>query len=174
LAWRAAFTLKDQGIHGCDEGDGEGTLDVVINDLPDPVLTQVYRLKAVAGLPLDVGDVLAGHRQVVPLAAGTFTGPELNGNLLPGGSATWQLVSRDGTVSADVRYTLQTDRGALLYVRSSAVGRAEDLDAGDPLIHAATRIETAAPELDWLNKAVFVTVVGRTAVNVLHETYVVG
>ena len=177
--------LENQGIHGRDVGCGWGTLGGVINERPDPVLTQVYRLKAVMGPPLNFGDVLAGHRRVVPLMGGTFTGPELNGNLLPGGSATWQIVLPDATALAEIRYTLRTDRGALLYVRSSGVGRGnrevaaqlgrgEDFDAGERLFHATTRIETAAPHLDWLNKGVFVTVTGRTAVNMLYETYLVG
>jgi hypothetical protein len=157
----------------------------VINELPDPILTQVYRLKAVLGPPLDLGDVLTGHRRVVPLAGGTFTGPELNGNLLPGGSASWQKVLPDGTARGEIRYTLQTDRGALLYVRSSGVGQAnremtarfgqgEDVEPGEHLFRAVTRIETAAPYLDWLNRGVFVTVAGRTAVNMLYETYLMG
>jgi hypothetical protein len=145
----------------------------VINELPDPVLTQVYCLKAVTGPPVDFGDVLAGHRRVVPLVGGTFSGPELNGNLLPGGSESWQIVLPDGTASAEVRYTLQTDRGALLYVRSSGVSHGHVQD-GEPLLHATTHVETAAPYLDWLNKAVFVTVAGRTTVNTLYETYLVG
>src|SRR6478672_925933 len=173
---------ENQGIHGRDVGCGWGTLGGVINELPDPVLTQVYRLKAVMGPPLNFGDVLAGHRQVVPLMGGTFTGPELNGSLLPGGSASWQLVLPAGAALAQVRYTLQTDHGALLYVRSSGVSQGNpeaapqhaDIDPGERLFHAATRIETAAPPLDWLNKGVFVTVAGRTAVSLLYETYLVG
>ena len=157
----------------------------MINELPDPVLTQVYRLKAVMGPPLDFGDVLVGHRRVVPLVGGVFTGPELNGTLLPGGSASWQIVVPDGTARAEIRYTLQTNGGALLYVRSSGVGqvnsevatragRGADVDPGARLFHAATRVETAAPDLEWLNKGVFVTVAGRTTVNMLYETYLVG
>ena len=141
----------------------------MINELPDPVLTQVYRLKAVPGAPLEFGHVLAGRRRAVPLVGGTFTGPELDGNLLPGGSAYWQIVSPDGTARAEIRYTLQTDRGALLYVRSNGV-RQGDRD----LYHAATRIETAASDLDWLNSGVFITVAGHTAVNMLYETYLIG
>ena len=145
----------------------------MINELPDPVLTQVYTLRAVMGPPLDFGDVLAGHRRVVPLVGGTFKGPELSGNLLPGGSASWQIVSPDGTASAEIRYTLQTDRGALLYVRASGAGHG-NTEPGEPLFHATTRIETAAPNLDWLNKGVFITVAGCTAVSMLYETYLLG
>jgi hypothetical protein len=167
---------RNQGLHGRDGGFGRGRLGGMINELPDPVLTQIYRVKAVSGPPLDFGDVLAGRRCVVPLVGGVFTGPELNGDLLPGGSASWQMVLPDGTAVAEIRYTLRTDRGALLYVRSSGVLQVncEDVDSGEYLFHAATRIETAAPDLDWLNKGVFVTVAGRTTVNMLYETYLVG
>ncbi len=161
----------NQGIHGRDGGRGRGTLDVVINELPDPVLTQVFRLKAVTGHELDFGNVAGGRRCVVPLVGGTFTGPELSGSLLPGGSVSWQIALPDRTTRAETRFTLQTDRGALLYVRSTGVGR------GDPsaqLVHGATRIETAEPDLDWLNNGVFVTVAGPTAVSLLYETYLVG
>jgi hypothetical protein len=164
----------NQGIHGRDVASSWGTLEGVINELPDPVLTQVYCLKAVMGPPVDFGDVHVGHRRVVPLAGGTFSGPELNGSLLPGGSESRQVVLPDGTASAEIRYTLQTDRGALLYVRSSGVGQGHADVAGEGLLHATTHIETAAPYLDWLNKAVFVTVAGRTSMNMLYETYLVG
>ena len=154
---------------------GCGTLVGVINELPDPILTQIYRVKAVPGAPLDFGDTLAGHRRVVPLVGGTFTGPELNGNLLQGGSASWQIVLPDGTARVEIRYTLRTDCGALLYVRSSGVGQGNrDVDPDERVFRAATRIETAAPYLDWLNKGVFVTVAGPTAVSMLYETYLVG
>jgi hypothetical protein len=143
----------------------------VINELPDPVLTQVYRCKSVLGPAIDIGEVPGGgHRWVAPLVGGTFAGPELNGSVLPGGSATWQVLP-DGTARAETRYTLQTDRGALLYVRSSGVGRGEHVER---LFHAATRIETAESSLDWLNNGVFLTVAGCQAVNLLYETYLVG
>src|SRR5207244_11500718 len=89
--------------------------------LPDPSLTLIYRLEAVLGEPLDLGDVSQGRRRIVPLTGGTFAGPELNGRLLPGSSADWQIVLPDGTALGDIRYTLQTDDGNLLYVQSRSV-----------------------------------------------------
>jgi Protein of unknown function (DUF3237) len=44
----------------------------------------------------------------VPLTGGTFTGPDLNGKLLPGSSADWQIVLPDGTAQGDIRYTFRT------------------------------------------------------------------
>jgi Protein of unknown function (DUF3237) len=39
---------------------------------------------------------------------------------------------------------------------------------------AATQIEATAPELDWLNNGIFISVAGRQAVGVTYETYIVG
>src|SRR3954464_6631770 len=92
-----------------------------MSELPEPRLTRVYRLEAALGEPLDIGDVSQGHRRIVPLTGGTFTGRELSGKLLPGVSADWQIVLPDGTALGDIRYTLQTDDGDLLYVQSRGV-----------------------------------------------------
>ena len=153
--------------------------------LPDPQLTRIYRLEATVASPQDLGEVAAGHRRIVPLAGGTFSGPELRGTLLPGASADWQIVLADGTALGDIRYTLQTDGGDLLYVQSRGVrhgsaevlarlGRGEDVDAGEYTFRTSTQIETAAPDLEWLNKGVFISVGGRTAGGVIYETYLVG
>jgi Protein of unknown function (DUF3237) len=152
--------------------------------LPEPRLTRIYRLEAVLGEPIDVGDVSGGRRRIVPLTGGTFKGPELNGKLLPGASADWQIVLRDGTALGDIRYTLQTDGGALLYVQSRGVrhgspevlerlGRGENVDASEYTFRTSTWIETASRELDWLNSGVFVGVGGRRPGAVIYETYLV-
>ena len=155
------------------------------NQLPDPRLTQIYRLEATLAPPLDLGETTQGHRRIVPLTGGTFTGPELNGKLLPGASADWQIVLSDGTALGDIRYTLETDGSDLLYVQSrgvrhgsaevlSRLARGEDVDASEYTFRTSTQIETAAPHLDWLNKGVFISVAGRQATGVIYETYIVG
>jgi hypothetical protein len=152
--------------------------------LPDPRLSKVYRLEATLGAPLDLGEVAQGHRRIVPQTGGTFTGPELSGKLLPGVSADWQIVLPDGTSFGDIRYTLQTDGGDLLYVQSRSVrhgsaevlarlSRGEDVDASEYTFRASTQIETAAPHLDWLNRGVFISVGAREPTGVIYETYIV-
>ena len=153
--------------------------------LPQPGLTQVYRLEATLGEAQDLGDVATGHRRIVPLTGGSFSGPELRGKLLPGASADWQIVLPDGTALGDIRYTLQTDGGDLLYVQSRSVrhgspevlarlGRGEDVAASEYTFRTSTQIEAAARELDWLNKGVFISVAGRQPAGVIYETYLVG
>ena len=152
--------------------------------LPEPRLTLVYRLEATLGEPLDFGQVSQGHRRIVPLAGGTFAGPEVEGTLLPGASADWQIVLAGGTVLGDIRYVLQTEAGELLYVRSQGVrhgsaevlarlGRGEDVDASEYTFRTSTQIETAAPRLDWLNRGIFISVGGRGPGSVIYETYLV-
>ncbi|TMF11286.1 MAG: DUF3237 domain-containing protein [Chloroflexi bacterium] len=91
----------------------------------------------------------------------------------------------DGTTLGDIRYTLQTDAGDLLYAQSRGVrhgsaevlarlGRGEDVDASEYTFRTSTQIETDAADLAWLNKGVFVSVGGRQAGTVIYETYLVG
>ena len=153
--------------------------------LPDPRLTFVYRLEATLGQPLDLGDTTQGHRRIAPLTGGSFTGPELRGKLLPGASADWQTAMADGTTFGDIRYTLQTEGGDMLYVQSRSIrhgsaevlarlARGENVDPGEYTFRTSTRIEAAASHLDWLNKGVFVSVGGRQPAGVVYETYLVG
>jgi hypothetical protein len=153
--------------------------------LPEPRLTKTFRLEANLGEALDVGDVAQGRRRIVPLTGGTFVGPELNGTLLPGASADWQVVLADGTTLGDIRYTLLTDQGEVLYVRSQGVrhgsaevlarlGRGEEVEASEYVFRTSTQIETSAPELDWMNKGVFISVAGRQPGGVIYEVYLVG
>lgn len=154
------------------------------DQLPEPRLTRVYRLEAMLGDPVDLGEITQGHRRIVPLTGGTFSGPELNGDLVHGTSADWQVVLPDGTALGDIRYTLRTDSGALLYVRSQSVrhgsaevlarlARGDDVDASEYTFRAWTQIESAAANLEWLNKGVFIAVGGRLADAVIYETYLV-
>jgi muconolactone delta-isomerase len=171
-------------VSGASVSIAAGSAAGSVGRLPEPRLTRVYRLEATLGEPLDLGERPHGRRRIVPLTGGTFTGGELRGKLLPGASADWQTVLPDGTALGDIRYTLQTESGELLYVQSRSVrhgsaevlarlARGEDVDAGEYTFRTSTRIEAAAAELDWLNKGVFISVGGRQAGGVIYETYLV-
>jgi Protein of unknown function (DUF3237) len=166
------------------QSHSSGAAPVTGPRLPQPHLTLVYRLEAALGQPQDVGETTQGHRRIVPLTGGTFAGPQLSGELLPGGSADWQVLLPDGTSIADLRYTLRTGDGAVLYVQArgarhgspdvlARLGRGENVDASEYTFRTSAQIETAAPELGWLNKGVFISVGGRQPGGVIDETYLV-
>jgi muconolactone delta-isomerase len=152
--------------------------------MPSPDLRHVYRLQASLGAPLDLGDTPQGRRRIVALTAGTFAGRELAGTLLPDGSADWQILRPDGSSLGDIRYTLRTDGGALLYVQSrglrhgppevlARLARGEDVAPDEYTFRVATHIETSAPELAWLNDGVFVAVGARLPAGIVYDVYLV-
>ena len=145
--------------------------------LPPPQLTFAFAVHVSVGAPMEIGEVPGGRRRIVPILGGTFDGPGIRGRVLPGG-ADWQLIQPDGFSALDTRYALETDRGQIVYVQNAGIRDAppdvmEKLLAGemvDPaLVYFRTvpRFETAAPDLQWLARSVFVGVGERFPTQVL-------
>jgi hypothetical protein len=62
----------------------------------------------------------------------------------------------------------------VVVIGGSGIGLDEDVDASEYTFRTSTQIETAAPDLDWLNQGVFISVAGRQHGGVIYETYLVG
>ena len=133
---------------------------------PKPGLTFAFEIRAQVGTPLEMGAVPQGRRRIIQILGGTFSGPGMKGKILPGG-ADWQIVRADGFTELDTRYTLETDKGDLIYVQNAGVRHAapdvmEKLLAGetvDPsLVYFRTipRFETSAPALQELTRSIFI------------------
>ena len=119
------------------------------------------------GTLLNIGAVPCGTRRTVSVGGGTFEGPRLRGTILPGGSADWQLLRPDGVLEMDVRFTLRTDDGALILMRSfglrhgppdviAAIGRGETVDPSTYYFRTLPRFETAHPAYSFLNRLIAV------------------
>src|SRR5580658_8443063 len=131
-----------------------------------PELEFIFAAQATVDPPQELGAVGKGTRRIVPITGGTFEGPLLRGKLLPGG-ADWQILRGDGVAELEARYTLQTDDGALIYVRNLALrhGPAEVLaalaagrsvDPSSYYFRGATFFETGAARYAWLTKHIIV------------------
>jgi ketosteroid isomerase-like protein len=98
----------------------------------------------------DLGTTPSGQRRIVVVKGGSFAGPRLRGRVLPGGG-DWLLVRTDGSRRLDVRGTLQTDDGALIYGSYLGVIRGTPDDPSTYYFRTAPLFETAAPRYAWLN-----------------------
>jgi Protein of unknown function (DUF3237) len=110
-------------------------------------------------LPLvDLGD----GRRYVPFDGGTFAGRDgLCGTLREGG-VDWQSVRPDGTLEIDAHYTLESEGGELVEVRSAGLRKAtpdvterlmrgEIVDPDEYYFRTHIRFNTATGRLSWLN-----------------------
>lgn len=143
-----------------------GVVSLAQQPSPMPKLTFAFEVRATVGAPLEVGNVAQGRRRIVPITGGTFEGSGLRGKVMPGG-ADWQIIRADGFTELDTRYTLETDKGQIVYVQNAGMRHAapdvmKKLLAGelvDPaLVYFRTvpKFETASPDLQWMTRAVFV------------------
>jgi hypothetical protein len=113
------------------------------------------------GVPPEVlGAMPEGLRVNFYIAGGEFEGPELRGKLRPVGG-DWMTVRRDGVATLDVRSTLETNDGALIYMTYAGVidfgnDGFEKFTRGElpPLVQIRTvpRLSTAHPDYLWLNR----------------------
>jgi len=97
----------------------------------------------------DVGAGPHGTRVTFPIRGGTFEGDRLRGKVLPGGD-DWAVKRLDGVVELDLRVTLQTDDGALIYLTFEGIR--DDGAAGAPYFRTLPRFETADPRYAFLNR----------------------
>jgi hypothetical protein len=97
----------------------------------------------------NLGAVPHGERVTFPINGGSFEGDRLRGKVLPNGD-DWTLKRPDGIVELDLRVTLETDDGALVYL--TFAGIRDDGAPGAPYFRTLPRFETAAPRYSFLNR----------------------
>ena len=121
-------------------------------------------LRELLSIRVDVRPVvdLGGGRRYVPFDGGTFEGRDgLRGTILEGG-VDWQTARADGVLEIDAHYTLSTDAGERIEVRSTGLrkaapevaarlARGDDVDPDEYYFRTHVRFTTAAPPLSWLN-----------------------
>jgi hypothetical protein len=101
--------------------------------------------------------------------------------VLPGG-ADWQLVRPDGVACLDARYTLETEDGALVYVRNEGLrhgpadvieelARGATVDPASYYMRTVPHFETGDARYAWLNRIVCVATGARRATAVELEVF---
>jgi hypothetical protein len=128
----------------------------VVGELDDPQL---------------IGPSSYGLRVIIPVIGGTVKGLKVNGEVLPFG-ADWLLIRPDGMIELDVRVTIRTEDGELIFLHYRGVSNAspeireriqkgEDVDPSEYYFRTTPIFETGSEKYSWLNKIICVGV-GKT------------
>ena len=110
-----------------------------------PLMT--LRLSAAPTQNLGIGP--RGTRVTFPITGGVFEGDRLRGTVLPGGD-DWAVTRLDGLIELDLRITLQTDDGALVYMTFEGIRDDGAPDA--PYFRTLPRFQTAEAKYVFLNR----------------------
>ena len=105
-------------------------------------------LTAKIGDMIDVGEGPNGTRRVADVPEVKLESDRVNATLATNDAADWLTISEDGNLGClDVRFTLRTDDGAIIYVEYG--GRA---DFATGLIATAPTFQTGDERYKWLNR----------------------
>ena len=130
-----------------------------------------------------VGATPRGTRGIGYIKGGTFEGPQLRGEVPPGGG-DWLLIRADGVRAPDVRLTLRTDDGDLVYmsyrgiyhIAPEILQRARSGEAVDPseyYLRTTPVFETGSEKYGWLNRIVAVGIGKPTPPGVSYTVYAI-
>ncbi|MEA4852470.1 MAG: DUF3237 domain-containing protein [Paludibacter sp.] len=125
----------------------------------------------IAGM-INVGESKRGVRRVIPITGGTFSGPKIKGEVLPGGE-DWQLVRPDGDTELYARYLLKTDDGHVIQVINNALIHT---DAKTKAFYCKSVLDLEAPQdspYDYLNHAIFIGTLNMPTLKPGEEPYVI-
>ena len=129
----------------------------------------------------ELGESPLGRRRIINITGGTFHGERLSGRVLAGG-ADWQVIRADGVADLDARYTLETQDGALIYVRNHGyrhgpadvlkkLAAGEEVDPSLYYMRTTPLFETGAERYLWLNRLICVATGARRSAAVELDVY---
>ena len=115
-----------------------------------------------------LGDTPVGSRLVGGIAGGSFEGPSLRGEILPG-YGDWMITRPDGVRIGDIRMALRTHDGEIILVSYRAVMNVspevharvragEHVDESEYYLRWTPVFETASTQHAWLNQVISVGV----------------
>jgi Protein of unknown function (DUF3237) len=139
-------------------------------------LQALFRAEIMLAPAQELGETPQGRRRVIPIIGGRFDGERLSGRVLPGG-ADWQVIRSDAVAQLDARYTLETDDGALVYVRNEGLRHGppevirqlalgEAVDPASYYMRTVPHFETGDSRYAWLNRLVCVATGARRSATV--------
>lgn len=152
---------------------------------PTPALHSEFLMQVSAELhdPQFLPDAPRGTRRILYVKHGSFSGPDLEGQVLPGGG-DWVLMRTDGVAELDIRCTLRTADAQLIYMRcdgiffmqprvSERIRNGEEVDPSEYYFRTSPLFETGSEKYSRLNRLVTVGVGRRTASGMVTDIFAV-
>lgn len=115
-----------------------------------------------------------GWRRIVPITGGTFEGPNIRGEVVPGGE-DWQLTRPDGDTELYARYLLKTHDGHLIQVINRVLMHfSPESENGSSYIRSVIDLEAPIDSpYEYLNHAIFLGTLTQPRLKPGEEQYVV-
>jgi len=134
----------------------------------------MWDAKVKIGKTIMVGDSKRGTRRVIPITGGTFSGPKIKGEVLPGGE-DWQLVRPDGDTELYARYLLKTDDGITIQIVNQALMHVPAKgEEGGFYVKSVLDLEVPTDcKYNYLNHAIFLGTLSFPQLKPNEEPYVI-
>lgn len=124
---------------------------------PAPQLVFAFEETVTLASDIPVGPTSLGKRNIVPITGGTFSGPGIKGEIIPGGW-DWQLIRADGCLLIEADYMLRTDDNVVINVHNQGVA------CRDRPTRTQVVFEAPLGKYDWLSKSAFIGTIEPTKV----------
>jgi hypothetical protein len=131
---------------------------VAAQDAPAPALGFAFQETVKLGQALEVGKTARGQRRIIPITGGHFEGPQIKGQVMPGGW-DWQLTRPDGCTDVKADYFLKTDDGVVINVVNTGEICPGEQGAPAP-VRTHPVFEPPLGKYEWLGRQAFVGTLG--------------
>ncbi len=142
----------------------------------------LFTISLEVGETNDLGATPYGNRRIATVTGGRFEGEELRGTVLPSPGGDWLLLRKDGVLMLDVRITLRTHDGALIYMSYRGMrhgpqwvierlNKGEKVDPSEYYFRSAPLFETASDKYSFLNRIMSVGVGRREPAGPIYDVF---
>lgn len=153
-------------MHG--QNTNAATKDSLYRDFKTEFL---WKAKVNIGNMIMVGESKRGIRRIIPITGGTFSGPKISGEVLPGGE-DWQIVRPDGDTELYARYLMKTSDGQVIQIINQALIHSDSKNG----FYCKSVLDLEAPKdgpYDYLNHAIFLGTLDMPKLKPGEQPYVI-